>query len=150
MGYSASDIITTLFRVVRNYGSMNEYLKLEYIKVGLGGPAMKGQGACAVARGTLEQSRQLWAMLRAVILLLLGALGSRRSNNVFATEGALHPICPSCPAANWLHAHAHQRWRELAAAAVGPAGGAVPAHHQGRGLRLQQITIFALTECKRA
>lgn len=34
MGYSASDIITTLFRVVRNFGGMNEYLKLEYIKVG--------------------------------------------------------------------------------------------------------------------
>lgn len=33
MGYSASDIITTLFRVVRNFGGMNEYLKLEYIKV---------------------------------------------------------------------------------------------------------------------
>jgi hypothetical protein len=34
MGYSASDIITILFRVVRNHGGMNEYLKLEYIKVG--------------------------------------------------------------------------------------------------------------------
>ncbi len=36
MGYSASDIITILFRVVRNYAGMNEYLKLEYIKVGAG------------------------------------------------------------------------------------------------------------------
>jgi hypothetical protein len=33
MGYSASDIITILFRVVRNFSGMNEYLKLEYIKV---------------------------------------------------------------------------------------------------------------------
>ncbi|PSC72804.1 replication factor C subunit 2 [Micractinium conductrix] len=31
MGYSASDVITTLFRVVKNH-PMNEYLKLEYIK----------------------------------------------------------------------------------------------------------------------
>ena len=31
MGYSASDIIAILFRVVRSY-AMNEYLKLEYIK----------------------------------------------------------------------------------------------------------------------
>lgn len=33
LGYSATDIITTLFRVVRNL-DMQEYLKLEYIKVG--------------------------------------------------------------------------------------------------------------------
>jgi hypothetical protein len=33
MGYSASDIISILFRVVRNFPDMNEYLKLEYIKV---------------------------------------------------------------------------------------------------------------------
>ena len=33
MGYSASDIITIMFRVVKNYSSMNEFLKLEYIKV---------------------------------------------------------------------------------------------------------------------
>lgn len=33
MGYSASDIITVMFRVVRNYTGMNEFLKLEYIKV---------------------------------------------------------------------------------------------------------------------
>lgn len=32
MGYSASDIITIMFRVVKNYASMNEFLKLEYIK----------------------------------------------------------------------------------------------------------------------
>lgn len=32
MGYSANDIITILFRVVRNYASMNEFLKLEFIK----------------------------------------------------------------------------------------------------------------------
>jgi replication factor C subunit 2/4 len=32
MGYSASDIITILFRVVRNNTAMNEFLKLEYIK----------------------------------------------------------------------------------------------------------------------
>lgn len=50
MGYSASDIITTLFRVVRNYGGMNEYLKLEYIKVGLGRPAMEGRGLCGRQR----------------------------------------------------------------------------------------------------
>ncbi len=33
-GYSATDIITTLFRVVRNT-DMNEFLKLELIKVRL-------------------------------------------------------------------------------------------------------------------
>ena len=32
LGYSATDIITTLFRVVRNY-KMQEFLKLEFIKV---------------------------------------------------------------------------------------------------------------------
>jgi replication factor C subunit 2/4 len=36
-GYSSSDIITILFRVVKNFsaGEMSEFLKLEYIKVGL-------------------------------------------------------------------------------------------------------------------
>lgn len=34
LGYSATDIITTLFRVVKNY-EMVEYLKLEYIRVSL-------------------------------------------------------------------------------------------------------------------
>ena len=33
MGYSASDIITILFKVVRNSTSMHEFVKLEYIKV---------------------------------------------------------------------------------------------------------------------
>lgn len=47
MGYSASDIIAILFRVVRSY-AMNEYLKLEYIKVG----AARGWVAwCGVAGG---------------------------------------------------------------------------------------------------
>ena len=32
LGYSAMDIITTVFRVVRNY-DMHEFLKLEFIKV---------------------------------------------------------------------------------------------------------------------
>ena len=32
LGYSATDIITTLFRVVRKY-KMQEFLKLEFIKV---------------------------------------------------------------------------------------------------------------------
>jgi replication factor C subunit 2/4 len=32
LGYSASDIITTLFRVVRNYAQLHEFVKLEYIK----------------------------------------------------------------------------------------------------------------------
>lgn len=32
LGYSATDIITTLFRVVKNY-DMPEFLKLEYIRV---------------------------------------------------------------------------------------------------------------------
>ena len=32
LGYSATDIITTVFRVVRNY-KMHELQKLEYIKV---------------------------------------------------------------------------------------------------------------------
>lgn len=34
MGYSASDVVTTLFRVVRNYAALSEFVKLEYIKVG--------------------------------------------------------------------------------------------------------------------
>lgn len=33
MGYSASDIITILFRVIRNHQNLHEFLKLEYIKV---------------------------------------------------------------------------------------------------------------------
>ena len=33
MGFSAIDIITTLFRIVRNF-NMHEFLKLEYIRVG--------------------------------------------------------------------------------------------------------------------
>ena len=33
MGYSCMDIITTLFRVVRNNGAMVEWHKLEFIKV---------------------------------------------------------------------------------------------------------------------
>jgi replication factor C subunit 2/4 len=32
LGYSPTDIITTLFRVVKNY-DMAEYLKLEFLKV---------------------------------------------------------------------------------------------------------------------
>jgi replication factor C subunit 2/4 len=32
-GYSAVDIITTLFRVVKFYDGMPEYMKLDYIKV---------------------------------------------------------------------------------------------------------------------
>jgi replication factor C subunit 2/4 len=32
-GYSALDIVTTLFRVVKNYSSLDEGTKLEYIKV---------------------------------------------------------------------------------------------------------------------
>ena len=44
LGYSATDIITTLFRVVRNL-DMQEYLKLEYIKVG-----QKGAGLHAADR----------------------------------------------------------------------------------------------------
>ena len=39
LGYSATDIITTLFRVVRNL-DMQEYLKLEYIKVVGRGPGL--------------------------------------------------------------------------------------------------------------
>lgn len=35
LGYSASDIITTVFRVVRN-SDLAEFLKLEFIKVRLG------------------------------------------------------------------------------------------------------------------
>lgn len=37
LGYSSMDIITTVFRVVRNY-DMQEFLKLEFIKVGLSFP----------------------------------------------------------------------------------------------------------------
>lgn len=49
MGYSASDIITILFRVVRSLPQLNEYLKLEYIKVGGGhANACSGEGSvCA-------------------------------------------------------------------------------------------------------
>ncbi len=41
-GYSSSDVITTLFRVVRNT-EMPEFLKLEYIKVtSIGNPLEVG------------------------------------------------------------------------------------------------------------
>lgn len=33
-GYSAVDIVTTIFRVVKNNDTMPEYRKLEFIKVG--------------------------------------------------------------------------------------------------------------------
>jgi replication factor C subunit 2/4 len=33
LGYSPLDIMTTLFRVVKNYSDIPEYYKLEYIKV---------------------------------------------------------------------------------------------------------------------
>lgn len=32
-GYSATDIIVTLFRVVRNSTTLNEFVKLEFLKV---------------------------------------------------------------------------------------------------------------------
>jgi hypothetical protein len=41
LGYSASDIITIFFRVVRNFPGMNEYLKLEYIKVRSAGGSLQ-------------------------------------------------------------------------------------------------------------
>lgn len=34
LGYSPTDIITTLFRIIKNY-DMPEYLKLEFLKVTL-------------------------------------------------------------------------------------------------------------------
>ena len=34
LGYSPTDIITTLFRIIKNY-DMAEYLKLEFMKVSL-------------------------------------------------------------------------------------------------------------------
>lgn len=33
LGYSSMDIITTLFRVVRNFPDLAEFLKLEFIRV---------------------------------------------------------------------------------------------------------------------
>ena len=33
LGYSSMDIITTLFRVVRNFPDLAEFVKLEYIRV---------------------------------------------------------------------------------------------------------------------
>lgn len=32
LGYSPTDVITTLYRIIKNY-SMEEYLKLEFLKV---------------------------------------------------------------------------------------------------------------------
>ena len=52
LGYSATDIITTLFRVVRNL-DMQEYLKLEYIKV-----CQKGQG-CMLQAGLCRAARSV-------------------------------------------------------------------------------------------
>ena len=55
MGYSASDIISILFRVVRNFAGMNEYLKLEYIKVREkeGGGVWQWRGSlCEMRAGT--------------------------------------------------------------------------------------------------
>ena len=50
MGYSASDIITILFRVVRNDAALNEFLKLEYIKVRRVGAWRVACGRAACAR----------------------------------------------------------------------------------------------------
>lgn len=36
LGYSPTDIITTLFRIIKNY-DMAEYLKLEFMKVSVAG-----------------------------------------------------------------------------------------------------------------
>ena len=35
-GYAASDIISTVYKVVKNYEPMDEFVKLEYMKVGWG------------------------------------------------------------------------------------------------------------------
>lgn len=47
LGYSAMDIITTVFRVVRNY-DMHEFLKLEFIKVGCGALCLTAAGKARV------------------------------------------------------------------------------------------------------
>ena len=42
LGYSVLDIITTLFKVVKNFDAMPEYIKLEYAKVSF--PPGRGMG----------------------------------------------------------------------------------------------------------
>ena len=54
LGYSATDIITTLFRVVRNL-DMQEYLKLEYIKVVRRGPGLHAASRVGDAVGSSAQ-----------------------------------------------------------------------------------------------
>ena len=93
MGYSASDIITILFRVVRNFAGMNEYLKLEYVKVGHAGPDP-------------------------------GAPVTRRLTAWLATPRAANRLLP----------HARGGRRQLAAAALWPAGGPLQADDASSGV----------------
>lgn len=51
-GYSAVDIITTLFRVVKFYDGMPEFMKLDYIKVSLARPPIDRNCACPQWIGT--------------------------------------------------------------------------------------------------
>ena len=104
MGYSASDIITILFKVVRNSTSMHEFVKLEYIKVG--GRAWAG------------------GWLGAILVCMSSCCDWVGGCNwpADALRGS-----SACCAANRLLPHAGGRWRQLATAAVGPAGGSVQA-----------------------
>lgn len=58
MGFSAIDIITTLFRIVRNY-DMQEFLKLEFIRVGLLNPLI-------LTPGSLKRPSDIQSLLKSL------------------------------------------------------------------------------------
>ena len=120
-GYSATDIITTLFRIVRN-ADLQEWIKLEYIKVPfMLHPAraatclmpLLAWTCCAEAYMPLCCVPPMWATLPGHGETLWRA----------ATGDRLLP-------------HPHQRWRELPAAAVRAAGEALQAHAAGSTIEL--------------
>ncbi len=154
-GFSASDIITILFRVVRNHNTLPEFLKLEYIKVCV---CVWGGRCCWGLRygGTLYMVHPV-----AVLPLPLDTASPTASQ----THLPCAWWCACVPAANRLLPHAHQRGCELAAAAVWAAGrdvqGVSKEHgliHEGAGLlvlmrlRLVEATQHgrsrAMTSCR--
>jgi hypothetical protein len=71
-GYSAADIISILFRVVRNQNSMHEFMKLEYIKVRGGSKRAQMLGWAWML------GRRLPGMNRGEALRCAGACGAGR------------------------------------------------------------------------
>jgi DNA polymerase III delta prime subunit len=142
MGYSASDIITILFRVVRNDAALNEFLKLEYIKVRRAG------GRVACGRRRAHASACMLAVRGAdaragMLELELELESAHGSGSACWTRGPAPPgeaprrsrdrrgprALP--PAGDRQLPYAHRRRRQLAAAAERAAGAAVPAGAAG-------------------